>query len=153
MSNGEQQVEEMVHKGRIKVPYTWYVGEYASRFYVELRDNKKLWGTKCSKCEKVMVPPRNFCGKCFVPVTEWVELKDTGTLQTYTVVHYEVPGIQPMKPPYAYGIIKLDGADTGFVHIIAGTDLGKLKAGVKVRAVFGDDRQGNLLDIKYFKPA
>ncbi len=153
MGNGEQQVEEMVYKGRIKVPYTWYVGECGSRFYVELRDNKKLWGTKCSKCGEVVVPPKNSCGKCFVPMTEWVELKDTGVLQTFTVVHYETPGISPLKPPYAYGIIKLDGADTGFVHMVAETDLGKLKAGMKLKAVFRDERQGNLLDIAYFTPA
>ncbi|NQU07233.1 MAG: Zn-ribbon domain-containing OB-fold protein [Candidatus Abyssubacteria bacterium] len=152
MSENKEQLEAIVHKGRIKVPYTWYVGEYASRFYVELRDNKKIWGTKCSTCETVLVPPRNHCAKCFVPVTEWVEVKDTGVLQTWTVVHYETPAIQPLKPPYAYGIIKLDGADSGFVHMIADTDLGKLKAGMKVKAVFKDERRGDLLDIKYFKP-
>ncbi len=144
--------EEIVYKGRIKVPYTWYVGGYGSRFYVELRDNKKIFGTKCSKCKKVIVPPRNFCGKCFKPITEWVEVKDTGTVQTFTVVHYAAPAIQPLKPPFAYAIIKLDGADTGFVHMIADTDLSKLKAGTKVKAVFREERQGNLLDIQYFKP-
>ena len=152
MSEGKQQVEEMVLKGRIKVPYTWFVGEYGSRFYTELRDNKKIWATKCSKCGTVVVPPKSFCGTCFVPISEWVEVKDTGTVQTHTVVHYEAPGVQPMKPPYAYGIIKLDGADTGFVHIIADADLDTLEAGMRVKAVFSDDRQGNLLDIKYFKP-
>lgn len=152
MSDANPQAETIVHKGRIKVPYTWYVGECGSRFYVELRDNKKILGTKCPKCEAVAVPPRNYCGKCFVPTTEWVEVKETGVLQTWTVVHYETPGISPLKPPYAYGIIKLDGADTGFVHIIADTDLKKLKAGMKMQAVFGDDRKGNLLDIKHFKP-
>ena len=152
MSNGRQQAEEMFHKGRIKVPYMWYFGECGSRFYTELRDNKKIFGTKCAACGEVLVPPRSFCGKCFQPITEWVELKDTGTLQTCTVVRYEVPGIQPMKPPYAYGIIKLDGADTGFVHIVAEADFDNLKAGTKVKAVFKDDRQGNLLDIHYFTP-
>jgi uncharacterized OB-fold protein len=152
MGNSKPQAEEMVYKGRIKVPYMWYVGEYGSRFYVELRDNKKIWGTKCSKCETVLVPPRNFCGKCFVPITEWVELKDTGTLQTFTVVHYEEPALQPLKPPFAYGIIKLDGADTGFVHMVSDTDLDKLKAGMRVQAVFREERQANLLDIHYFKP-
>ncbi|MBI4830788.1 MAG: Zn-ribbon domain-containing OB-fold protein [Candidatus Lindowbacteria bacterium] len=152
MSKGKQQVEEMVHKGRIKVPYTWYVGEYGSKFYVELRDNKKIWGTKCSKCGKVFVPPKKSCGACFVPITEWVELKDTGVVQTWTIVRYDAPGLRPLKPPYACGIIKLDGADSGFVHMIAGGDLKKLKAGTRVKAVFREERQGNLLDIEYFEP-
>ncbi|RJP66971.1 MAG: Zn-ribbon domain-containing OB-fold protein [Candidatus Abyssobacteria bacterium SURF_17] len=152
MAKAKGGVEEMVLKGKIKVPYTWYVGECASRFYVELRDNKRIFGTKCAKCNKVIVPPRSSCGKCFVPITEWVEVKDTGVVQTYTVVHYAVPGIQPLKPPYAYGIIKLDGADTGFVHVIVGADLTALKAGTRVKAVFKEERQGNMLDIQYFTP-
>lgn len=151
MATSKPQAEEIVYKGRIKVPYMWYVGEYGSRFYVELRDNKKIWGTKCSACGMVLVPPRNFCGKCFVPMTEWVELKDTGTLETFTVVHYAEPALQPLEPPFAYGIIRLDGADTGFVHLIYDTDLSALKAGMRVQAVFKEERQGNLLDIQYFR--
>ncbi len=150
MSKAKPQ-EEIVYKGRIKVPYTWYVGEYGSRFYVELRDNKKIFGTKCSKCKKVIVPPRNVCAKCFKPVTDWVEVKDTGVVQTLTVVHYAAPAIHPLKAPFAYAVIKLDGADTGFFHLIAYTYLKKLKAGTKVKAVFREERQGNLLDIQYFK--
>jgi uncharacterized OB-fold protein len=152
MAGTEAHTEAIVHRGRIKVPYMWYVGEYGSRFYVELRDNKKIWGTQCSQCGMVLVPPRNQCGRCFVPITEWVELKDTGTLETFTVVHYEVPDLQPLKPPFAYGIIKLDGADTGFVHLVYDTDLSTLKTGMRVQAVFTEERQGNLLDIHYFKP-
>ncbi|MBI5117864.1 Zn-ribbon domain-containing OB-fold protein [Candidatus Poribacteria bacterium] len=152
MAKGKQQVEEMVRKGRIKVPYTWYVGEYGSKFYTELRDNKKIWGTKCPKCGKVAAPPRKFCGQCFVPITDWVELKDTGVVQTWTIVRYDAPGLRPLKPPYAYAVIKLDGADAGFVHMVAGGDLKKLKAGTRVKAVFREERQGNLLDIQYFQP-
>jgi uncharacterized OB-fold protein len=85
-------------------------------------------------------------------MTEWVELGDTGTLQTFTIVRYEKPALHPLKAPFAYGIIKLDGADSGFVHIIADTDLDKLEAGMKVKAVFKDERQGDLLDIRYFTP-
>ena len=56
--------ETMVQTGRIKVPYTWQAGETASWYFAQLRDEKKICGKKCSKCAKVLIPPRSpFIGK------------------------------------------------------------------------------------------
>ena len=48
-------------------------------------------------------------------------------------------GIVLAAPPYAYGVIKLDGADTGIVHLIGGVDLNKIKVGMKMEPVYADD--------------
>jgi uncharacterized OB-fold protein len=50
------------------------------------------------------------------------------------------------------GIVKLDGADTGLVHLLGGVDIGKLRVGMRMQAVFREKRQGNYLDIEYFRP-
>jgi hypothetical protein len=97
------------------------------------------------------VPPRLSCKNCFTELKEWVEVSDTGTLLTYTVVY--VPGEnQPFEPPYAIGLIQLDGADTGLMHVIGETDLEKLSMGMRLQAVFSQERDGSIRDIKYFKP-
>jgi uncharacterized OB-fold protein len=83
---------------------------------------------------------------------EWVELSDTGTLLTYTVTRYSVPGIQPQKPPFALGIIKLDRASSGLVHLLGEVSLNDISVGMRVKAVFREVREGNYLDIRYFKP-
>jgi len=80
-----------------------------------------------------------------------VELSDKGTLLSYTVVNYSEP-YQPAAPPIIYGIIKLDGADTGFSHLLGEVDAEKLRIGMRVQAVFKDKREANIQDIKYFKP-
>jgi uncharacterized OB-fold protein len=85
-------------------------------------------------------------------MNEPVELSDTGILLTYTIVRYSVPFIQPQEPPYALGIIRLDGADSGMTHILGEVELNKIKVGMRMKAVFREVREGNLLDIKYFKP-
>jgi len=85
-------------------------------------------------------------------MNDWVEVGNAGSLITYTVVRYPVPSIQPQKPPFALGVIRLDGAQTGFPHLLGEIDLDKIRIGMRVQAVFQDVRQGNLLDIKYFKP-
>jgi len=83
---------------------------------------------------------------------EWVEVSNVGTLLTFTVTRYAVPGIQPQGPPFAMGIVKLDGADTGVVHLLGGVDLGEITVGMRMQAVFREKRQGNYLDIEYFRP-
>jgi uncharacterized OB-fold protein len=85
-------------------------------------------------------------------MTEWVELGSRGTLTNFTVVHYSVPLIQPQEPPFALGIIRLDGADSGFMHLLGEVAPRDIKVGIRVQAVFREKREGNLLDIKYFRP-
>jgi uncharacterized OB-fold protein len=59
-----------------------------------------------------------------------------------------------VSTPIVYGIVQLDGADTGFVHMLGEVDPGQLKVGTKVKAVFKvkKERVASILDIKYFKP-
>lgn len=152
MSIQDEQEEIMALNGQIKVPYQWTVGVTGSRFFTELRDNQKIWGTKCPKCQKTFVPPRKTCPKCFAPIGEWVELSPKGTVTTFTIVRYTEPGLHPMEAPFAYGIIQLDGADTGLLHLLGEVDLASIRSGMRVEAVFRTEREGNLLDIKYFRP-
>jgi len=151
MKKWTEKVEELVHHGRIKVPYTWSVGEVGSRFFIELRDHKKIFGTRCPACKKVIVPARKICGQCFRQTDEWVEVSHQGTVQTLTVVRYPSDA-QPLKPPFGYAVIRLDGADSGVTHLLAGSDPATWRIGMRVRAVFKEKRVGNILDIAYFQP-
>jgi hypothetical protein len=49
-------------------------------------------------------------------------------------------------------VIRLDGADTGMAHFLDEVDFDKVHIGMRVRPVFAEQRRGNILDIKYFKP-
>ncbi len=142
-----------VYHGQIYIPNTYSAGAVGSRFLIELRDNKKIMGTRCPTCNLVYVPARSVCRDCFGELSEWVEVSHKGTLLTYTVACESNP-IQPVSTPIVYGIVQLDGADTGFVHMLGEVDPEKLKIGTKVKAVFKSkkERQGSILDIKYFKP-
>ena len=141
-----------IHQSRIKLPYNWWLGEVGSRFYREIRDHCQIMGIKCPQCKWVYVPPKENCPKCFSKMEEWVELSDAGNLMNYTVVRYSVPGIQAQEPPFVLGIIHLDGADSGFTHLVGEVDLREVKIGMRVKAVFREKRKGDLLDIQYFRP-
>lgn len=143
--------DPMVMKGRMVVPYKYFVGRLASHFYTELRDNQKILAMECEKCQLTYVPPRNTCPKCFAKLDQWKEVGPEGILESWTVTEYSLK-IHPVKAPVIYGIVKLDGASTGIVHILGEVDPERLEIGQRVKAVFKEKREGNILDIKYFRP-
>ncbi|UCC59581.1 MAG: Zn-ribbon domain-containing OB-fold protein [Dehalococcoidia bacterium] len=140
-----------LYHGQIFIPNTDAAGAVGSKFLIGLRDRKRITGTKCSTCNQVYVPARSICKDCLGQLDEWVEVNTRGTLMTYTVCNVENP-IQPMEAPIIYGIVQLDGADTGLVHILGEVDPEELRIGMRVQAVFKDEREASILDIKYFKP-
>jgi len=151
MANEVVKKEPMFTEGYVVMPYKYSVGALASKFFIEIRDHKIISGSKCTKCNLVFVPPRSVCKKCFGKIEDLVELSGKGTLVTYTVARYD-SAVQAVKPPYAIGVIKLDGADTAITHFIGEVDFKELKAGIKMEPVFNETRNANILDIKYFKP-
>jgi uncharacterized OB-fold protein len=144
-------VQPIVYEGRIKVPYSWQAGETASYFLTQLRDQGKIWGKHCPRCAKVLLPPRKSCPFCFVDTNKWVEVSDEGVVETFTLVREGTP-LQPLKPPFAYAVILLNGASTGFVHVLSEVEPDEIKEGMRIKAVFAENRKGSLLDIAYFKP-
>ena len=147
----EKQVEQINLKGSININYEWTAGIAGSRFFQELKDHKRIMGTKCPKCDRVMVPPRIFCEECFIDATEWVEVSSQGELVTFGDSYLGTDGAM-LEKPWILGIIKLDGADGGLVHFIGEAEPKDLNLGMKMEAVFKDEREGNILDIKYFRP-
>jgi len=133
------------------IRYSNSAGPIRSKFLISLRDEKKIMGIKCSVCGRVYVPARSTCLKCFENMEEWVDVSHEGTLEAYTILYKPGP-LHITDIPYALGIIKLYGAGTGLVHRLGEVDFKKISIGMKVRAVFNEERKGDIRDIKYFKP-
>ncbi len=139
-------------EGKLALPYQYFAGRLGSRFLIGIRDEKKIRGVKCEKCGKVFIPPRKHCERCFVDISEnFVDLGNTGTVTGFTIVRYSEPH-QPCKPPYILALIKLDGADTPFAHIVRGVPLSKMKTGLRVQAVFAKKTTNSIMDIDHFRP-
>lgn len=138
--------------GQIKIPYRWSAGRAGSAFLAALRDRARILGARCPRCRQVSVPPRPHCPACAVACTETVETGPLGTLTTWTVVREEFPGIDVMPVPYAFGAVRLDGADTALVHLLGEIDPGAIRTGLRVEPVFAPVRRGHILDLRYFRP-
>ncbi len=143
--------QPLILNDRFDLPVWSTAGKTGSRFLTELRDNKRIMGLKCPKCNIIYVPPKSIC-TCYEQLDEWVEVSNEGVLTAYTVVNHEYSEFyQTKKAPYGIGIIKLDGADTGLCHFINEDDPSKLKIGERVRAVFKETREASILDIDHFE--
>ena len=142
---------EMTIKGEIQINYNWSVGKAGERFFTELKDSKRIMGARCRKCSRVLVPPRIFCEECFVDDMEWVEVEPRGTLVTFGDCYFSTDG-KRLKEPWILGIVKLNGSDGGLIHFIGEAKAEDLKIGMPMEAIFKEERDGNILDIKYFRP-
>ncbi len=135
-------------------PFKYSAGHYRSRFLVEIRDNKRFFGVRCPECKKVYAPPKKICGPCFCEMTEPVEVGPQGVIKTFTILRFAFvdPSTGSAKPvPYAYGVVQLDGADNVISHYIEYGDAeSKIEPGVRVEAVFKEERIGSMKDILHF---
>jgi uncharacterized OB-fold protein len=95
----------------------------------------RITGQRCPACGKVYVPSRGTCPVDGVPAEEEVDLPDTGTVTTFSIVNVAYPG-QQVTPPYVAAAVLLDGADIAFQHLILGCDPGEVRIGMRVRAVW-----------------
>ncbi|MDD5711258.1 MAG: Zn-ribbon domain-containing OB-fold protein [Smithellaceae bacterium] len=153
MSDIFKGIEPLIYESKINVPYSWWAGDTASKFFINLRDEKKIIAPRCGSCGKVFLPPRKVCPACFTENTEWVSVSDEGTLVSYSVARRKLASIPADKKlPVVWGLVKLDGADTAILHFLDDVDPGDVKIGMRVKAVFAEQRTGGIRDISHFKP-
>jgi hypothetical protein len=149
-------MELLMRQETWNITYNHALGETASWFYVQLRDNAKLYGKRDAKSGRVLIPPRAFSDQTLEPTTDWVEVGPGGKIETFSIVYEEFNGLPP--PPYAFGYVQLDGADTAIGGFFKGVDLTdpreaakRLKIGTRVTTKFAEKRKGDVLDF-WFEP-
>jgi uncharacterized OB-fold protein len=136
----------------IDARYEWDAGVAISRFLDGLEEGRIL-GRECRNCERVLVPPRMFCERCFRDTDGWVEVEQTGVVQTFSICHIRYD-MQPLEEPELPAVIAIDGSDGGFLHKLGEVAPEDVRIGMEVEAVWKPDeeREGSILDIAYFRP-
>lgn len=139
--------------GQIPLSYIYTVGRAGEKFFRELI-NGKILGAKCPSCNIIYVPPRIYCEKCFTRLEEnYLEVSSKGTVHTFTLCYENFDGTRK-ETPSILAVIRLEGTDGGLVHWLGEVSLAKVYIGMPVEAVFkpAKEREGSILDIKYFRP-
>ncbi len=149
------ELESITHvRAKVSAKYAWAAGTAISRFLEELK-NGRIIGRKCAHCDRVLVPPRMFCERCFRPTTDWVYLPGTGVVETFSISYIDT-NANRIKEPILVGTVAFDGAPPhcGIMHYFGEVKPEELQIGMPVEPVWKpqEERVGSVLDIKYFRP-
>jgi uncharacterized OB-fold protein len=134
----------------LEYPYTRSVGPVIGRFLGGLRANR-IEGVR-TRDGKVLVPPLEYDPQTAESVSdEFVEVGPAGTVTTWCWVS-SPRSKQPLDRPFAWALIRLDGADTALLHAVDAGTPEKLRAGMRVRARWRAQCTGMITDIECFEP-
>jgi len=143
-------------KYNMNLDFSVSLGPAYTKWMKSLKDQKIL-ANKCSKCGREFVPAKPFCEYCFETADEWVETDGVGIVESFTVGYADFLNFP--ETPYVIGVIRVGNSAVSMIHWIAGFDYDKpedipdkIQIGMKVKAVWAEDRTGDILDIKYFEP-
>ena len=137
----------------LEFPYKHSTGEVIGRFLAGLKEQQTIWGRRAAGLG-VVVPPLGYSEVDGSPDGEWVAVKDAGVVTAVAVVQKPLAGLHPVDKPFAFVLVKLDGADTALPHVVT-ERLDDVKVGARVVAVWKPegDRVGSLRDIACFRLA
>jgi len=132
----------------LEYPYKRSVGPVISRFLTGLIE-RRIEGIK-SASGKVMVPPAEYDPETGAPLSEFVEVRDAGVVTSWAWVA-EPRQYNPIQEPFAWALIRLDGADTALLHAVRAPE-GSMQTGMRVKASWRPERTGLITDIECFVP-
>jgi uncharacterized OB-fold protein len=139
-------------QGDFPVTNRYTFGLAGERFFRAIKDEGRIFGTHCPKCNRTYVPAVSFCERCLNELTDWIDVGIVGEVHTFTLLYENYDGSRREIPEMVAFIRFGDG---GLVHRLGEADPGGIEFGLRVEAVFKsqEERTGSILDILYFKPS
>jgi uncharacterized OB-fold protein len=132
---------------RLSFDYTRSVGPTLSQFFTALRE-RRIVGARGSD-GRVYVPPAEYDPVTYEPLTEIVPVAAIGTVLSWTWQPQPLEG-QPLDRPFAWALIKLDGADVALLHAVDAGSSDAISSGARVHVHWVDEPAGAITDIAYF---
>jgi len=131
----------------LEYPYKRSLGPVLSRFFTGLRD-RRFEGIR-GRDGRVLVPPQEYDPETGEGLDEWVPVGPGGEIVSWSWVSRPRTK-QPFDRPFAYALIKLDGADTPLLHAVDAPDESALSAGARVVPRWADAPSGGIRDVVCF---
>ncbi len=129
--------------------YTRSTGPVLGRFLTGLRDGVVI-GARTSE-GAVVVPPPEYDPVTHEAVTDFVEVASVGTVTSWSWVPEPVAG-QPLDQPFAFALVRLDGADAPLLHAVDVASPADIETGMRVQVRWAAERVGHINDIACFVP-
>ncbi|MFB7310431.1 Zn-ribbon domain-containing OB-fold protein [Streptomyces sp. NPDC056192] len=133
----------------VEFPFTRSLGPVQSAFLTGLRERTVL-GVRTGD-GRVLVPPVEYDPVTADELRELAEVATTGTVTTWAW-NPAPRRDQPLATPFAWVLVKLDGADTALLHVLDAPGPEAVNTGMRVRIRWAPQRTGAITDIACFEP-
>lgn len=151
----EHPTDARVWRGNLPVYHRYTAGIAGEKFLRALKDEGKLFGTKCPTCGYVYVPARLYCERDATHLDDatWVQVGPEGELVSFSAVYVDLDS-NPLDTPQWVGLVRLKGASGVLMHYLGEVKPETLRVGMPVQMVLkpANERVGSIRDIAYFKP-
>lgn len=134
----------------VEFDYTRSLGPVLSAFMGGLAQQRVTGGRLADG--RVVVPPLEFDPQTHAQVTDLVPVAATGEVVSWSWVSEPLPD-QPLDRPFAFALVRLDGADVPFLHALDVPSPDDVHTGMRVRIRWAAQPQGRITDIACFEPA
>ncbi len=128
-------------------PYSRTAGAVLTRFFQGLAAGR-IEGNRTAD-GRVHVPPVEFDPKSGERCEEWAGVGTRGTIVSWTW-QPQPSDSNPLDMPFAWALIRLDGADTPLLHAVAANGPDEISTGARVDVVWADEPRGAISDIAHF---
>jgi uncharacterized OB-fold protein len=132
----------------IEYTYTRSTGPAIGTFLTGLRD-RRIIGVRGSD-GRVLVPAVDYDPVTSADLDDFVEVADTGVITSWFWNDRPLAG-QPFDHPFAWALVRPDGADTSMLAAVDAGDPAQVSTGVRVKARWADDRVGSIRDLVCFE--
>jgi uncharacterized OB-fold protein len=132
--------------------YTRSTGPAVGRFLTGLRAGR-IEGVRISD-GRVLVPPTEYDPVTAEPLADaaWVEVGPAGVIDAWTWVAHPRAGKHHLDRPFAFALVRPDGADTAMVHVVDAGSPDVLRVGLRVAPRWAHERRGYVTDIEAWVP-
>jgi len=161
----DERPETMCVQGQWNIGAYKYKASTLMEEYVQGLRERKLVASLCFGCGKVILPPRNLCGRCHRRMDGRRVVSDRGTITCFIVS----PPVQKGKlrvlgtDPVETGVLKegeilvpvfvrFDGSDSNVNTLLIGADPDSVHIGMRVKAVWAKETRGALSDLEGVEP-
>jgi uncharacterized OB-fold protein len=134
----------------IEFDYTRSLGPVLTRFMTALADRRILGARGADG--RVHAPPFEYDPGSAEPPGDLIEVGPEGTVVSWSWMPRPLAG-QPLTGPFAWALIRLDGADTAMLHAVDAGSPAAMRTGLRVRARWSARRTGSIRDIACFEPS
>ncbi|MDJ1137140.1 Zn-ribbon domain-containing OB-fold protein [Streptomyces iconiensis] len=133
----------------VEFPFTRSLGPVQSAFLTGLRERTVL-GVRAGD-GRVLVPPAEYDPVTAEEIRDLAEVGQTGTVTTWSWNPAPRRG-QPLARPFAWVLVRLDGADSALLHALDAPGPDAVRTGMRVRIRWAAERKGEITDIACFEP-